>query len=413
MRLYRRDGVWHASFYDGRGRRVRRSTKCSDKRAAEALAKRWERAAQAADGAAADAPAYSLGQALEDLLRVGLTDVAAGTAWMYEQKAGHLNRLIGSVDLLDLSLDDVLGYINRRLDEGAARGSVSKELVTLRRGLGLAHERGLFLRVPSAIIPKFRARYVPRKRFLTIEEFQRLLAAFETNAATHRHQAPAQHRQLWIVVAVFTGGRYSEVAALDWSDVDWGRQLIHLRGTKTDGSDRGVPLHPVLGAVMANSRKDRGPVVGDWPNARRDLAAACVRAKLERVSPNDLRRTFASWMKQAGVDSYAVASLMGHSSARMVELVYGRLDQRALFHAMGALPGGAELRDTGVPRSRVFGALPAPAAQPPTGESPSRTGVSEVLGAGIEPATRGFSVRVFHAAPRQDDSRFRRKMRSA
>jgi site-specific recombinase XerC len=31
---------------------------------------------------------------------------------------------------------------------------------------------------------------------------------------------------------------------------------------------------------------------------------------MTHVSPNDLRRTFASWMKQAGVDSKAVAELL-------------------------------------------------------------------------------------------------------
>jgi integrase len=80
------------------------------------------------------------------------------------------------------------------------------------------------------------------------------------------------------------------------------------------------------------------PVVGHWHNVRRDLAQACDRARIERVSPNDLRRTFASWLKQAECDSLAVAKLLGHTSSRMVELVYGHLDQRALEQAVARLP---------------------------------------------------------------------------
>ena len=49
-----------------------------------------------------------------------------------------------------------------------------------------------------------------------------------------------------------------------------------------------------------------------------------MRLRIERVSPNDLRRTFASWLKQASVDSFVVAQLLGHSSSRMVEMVYYR-----------------------------------------------------------------------------------------
>ena len=48
-----------------------------------------------------------------------------------------------------------------------------------------------------------------------------------------------------------------------------------------------------------------------------------MRALQEVRTPNDLRRTFASWLKQSGQDSLVVARLMGHTSTRMVELVYG------------------------------------------------------------------------------------------
>ena len=68
------------------------------------------------------------------------------------------------------------------------------------------------------------------------------------------------------------------------------------------------------------------------------MLAALARGGLARVSPNDLRRTFASWLKQAQVDSFVVAQLLGHSSSRMVELVYGRLDAKTLEGAVNRLP---------------------------------------------------------------------------
>ena len=59
---------------------------------------------------------------------------------------------------------------------------------------------------------------------------------------------------------------------------------------------------------------------------RRDLLAkACARDKIPVVTPNDLRRTFASLLKQAGNDSMVVAKLLGDWTTRMVELVYGHL----------------------------------------------------------------------------------------
>jgi integrase len=75
------------------------------------------------------------------------------------------------------------------------------------------------------------------------------------------------------------------------------------------------------------------PGVGVYPRTtrartiKRELARACARAGVPRVTPNDLRRTFATWLKQSDVDSAVVAAMMGHSSTAMVDRVYGKLDE--------------------------------------------------------------------------------------
>jgi integrase len=74
------------------------------------------------------------------------------------------------------------------------------------------------------------------------------------------------------------------------------------------------------------------------------LDIACVRAGLSHVSPNDLRRTFASWLKQAGQDSMTVARLLGHTSSRMMELVYD-LNDLTYQTAVAALPALPALPD--------------------------------------------------------------------
>lgn len=78
-------------------------------------------------------------------------------------------------------------------------------------------------------------------------------------------------------------------------------------------------------------------MAGMWHNVRCDLIKACQKAKIDPVSPTDLRRTFASWLKQAGRDSMAVGKLLDHTSSRMVELAYGHLDQKSLRDCMSAL----------------------------------------------------------------------------
>jgi hypothetical protein len=92
--------------------------------------------------------------------------------------------------------------------------------------------------------------------------------------------------------------------------------------------------------------------VGAWPSVGRDFPRACALAGIEKVTPNDLRRTYASWLVNAGAPLKVVANLLGHSSTRMVDLVYGRVadeTQKAWVAklAMPSKPLGVEQEATG------------------------------------------------------------------
>jgi integrase len=142
------------------------------------------------------------------------------------------------------------------------------------------------------------------------------------------------------VLAVYTGGRDSEIDNLVWEEhIFLAEGWVLLPGTKTWKARRTIPLAKPLRAYLESLPGEHcGLVAEPWPNLRRDLALACERAGIARVSPNDLRRTFASWLKQAGVDSMIVAKLLGHTTSRMVELVYGHLNDASLTKAVKVLP---------------------------------------------------------------------------
>lgn len=273
----------------------------------------------------AEAGVYCVAHALEDLIRLGCSDNAAATVRCYTQRAGQVLRILGEHPLAALRLDDVQSFVNARLAEEAAPETVRKELCVLRRALDLAHKRGIPGPAPETAIPRFRARYVPRKTWLSQSQVAELLAGLP------------EDRALFVLVAVYTGARLSELVSLSWQDIDFTAEQIHIRGTKTQGSDRFIPLHPRLRDALT-PRRLRGPLLADWPNVRRDLAVACRRAGVPVVTPNDLRRTFASWLVQAGETSYVVAQLLGHSSSTMVERVYGRLAGHTLRTAIARLP---------------------------------------------------------------------------
>lgn len=58
---------------------------------------------------------------------------------------------------------------------------------------------------------------------------------------------------------------------------------------------------------------------------------------MPRCTPNDLRRTFAHWLRDQGVPIELIAPAMGHSDTRMVERVYGRIPTDVLAARMACV----------------------------------------------------------------------------
>lgn len=335
-RLYRRhaNGPYYYDILTPEGKRVQRSTRTTDRHVAK------ERARQAELEATPSARGrkQALSDAIDHMITLG-HDKAAGTVEMYQQKARRIEHTLGNPLIGDISHDMLSGYIAKRLNKEdrehgkASPHTVQKELITIRRALKVAHRRGILPALPT--FPEFSAKYKPRETWLTPEQFSLVRDELE----------PARRR--WASLAALAGANLSEVEGIDWADVDLERGRIRIRGTKRETRDRVVPLAPALRYELEQvpEAERRGKVAARWGNVRRDLRAAVQRANARHqeaavpfVSPNDLRRTFASWLVQNGVPLLTVATLMGHSSTRMVERVYGKLSRQNFEDAIAALP---------------------------------------------------------------------------
>ena len=105
---------------------------------------------------------------------------------------------------------------------------------------------------------------------------------------------------------------------------------VHVRGTKRTTRNRIVPVvlpmqQALLKFASEHGEGTSGYLFRRWTNAGRDIKAACKRAGVEPCTPNDLRRTFAVWLRSAGAPPDVIAPCMGHRDSNMVERVYGRL----------------------------------------------------------------------------------------
>lgn len=243
----------------------------------------------------------------------------------YKLKVLHLCRLFGGdADIGTLTRAAVSDYTATRTKEGASRHTIHKELVVLRQTLKEAQKRGLYAGSLD-VVPSWQADYQPKTRALSVEEFALLLA-----------NTPVQHRT-WIMLQAYTSSNLSETAKITWEHVDLARNSITIPGTKRSSRLRSVPIHPELKAWLKGCDKKK-PLVAQWKNVKHALPRYAVNAGIGPVTTNDLRRTFGSWLKQAGVDSLHVAHLMGHRSTAMVDRVYGQLSVASYSDAVNRLP---------------------------------------------------------------------------
>ena len=377
-RLFKRNGIWYGWFFTPDGEKVQRSTRSSDKTTARSVLREWER--RAAD------PAYSAAHqtSLEEALNAMLTDRrlkgrAESTIKSYRVKAGHLLRLMGaSTSLARIDARLVDSFIESRLDEGAVPNTISKELTVLRASLKVAKRRGAFDRDIAAVMPEgFSPEYKPVTRFLTTAEAEALFAEL----------APDRAARVAFILA--TGARLGESDRAQRGDIDVRTGYVRVRGTKTKASARIVPLVG-MSIRLAEHALEYAEGTGvmffrPWSNVRRDLADACERAKIEKVTPNDLRRTCATWLRQSEVEPHLIASVLGHTDSRMVERVYGRLPPESLKSAL---------------QSRVdpCSSYVAAGVETNASERPMRNANelfppgNMVPGDGVEPPTRGFSI---------------------
>lgn len=375
------------------------TTGCTDKRAAEAVAAELER--RAVDPAYAVASATTLerivGDYIADLRR---QKRAADTIEFNEKKLGTIVRLLVDEGVgpkgkrqtypLTRAIDHPVlnAYIDVRQQEGVLNTTILKELRAFGAAWKLARKNKLVTQSLDEIIPKLDDDHKDRKRALSPLELVGLACVLPRG------------RMAVVAFVVATGCDYSAIGramVLDAAD----RSSVHIHGSKRGTRDRVVPIpldiqRSLLDWALANADGGiGGRLFGAWPNIRNDLAKACVKLGIERVSPNDLRRTYGKWLRLSGIEPHMIGPAMGHADGRMAERVYAKLSAEELAEGMAL-----RLLGVATPAERLMRAAAAIKSEKEStdaavesDESSQKKEESSVRGDRIELPTRGFSIR--------------------
>ncbi len=126
----------------------------------------------------------------------------------------------------------------------------------------------------------------------------------------------------YLAIGAFAGLRSAEIERLDWSEIDLGQRLIHVKAEKAKTAQRRlVPISDNLAAWLAPHAITAGPVVA---SLREQREKTCEATKIPWPA-NGLRHSFASYRLAHSKDAAATAAELGHSSPSMLYKHYREL----------------------------------------------------------------------------------------
>ena len=255
--LWKRGKFWWYRFKFG-GRVFEETTRTASRRLAErALTKRRHELEQGLHGLRSRTAPVIFRVAAKDWLDWKTPALAARTVVMHQTNLAHINAVFGGMLITDIEPVDISNYQKARLAKDghgkvASPKTVNLEVATIRAVL---RRHKLWAAIGDDV------RMLPvrndKGRALTRAEEDVLLESC----------AKSRSRVLYpfVVLAMNTGMRYSEIRLLRWEQIDLVGRVVTVGASKTDaGTGRKVPLNErafmamVAWAQTFPSRK-RGP----------------------------------------------------------------------------------------------------------------------------------------------------------
>jgi integrase len=306
--FYKRGRFWTCSTDPITGRE--KSTKCTDLTAAKAW--KAERERRKHNPAYARSTTATFGEWVKKVIAHKAVKLKPISLRLYPQYYGHWARIVPAATVLsEIDSGTYDEFILLRRTDGVEDSTIGRELTAMSTLLRLAKRAGCYPGDLESLRPvDFDATGRQGERMLTPEEFLKLVPKLNPNELA------------FVCVAIALGCRRSEVFHVEAIDAD--ATTVFIAGTKTEESRRTVPILSVFRPLLTAVRHNIPVPKTCEKNIGRSLWDACDAAGIPRCCPNDLRRTHASWLKEADVDSDVVRRLMGHKNSELVNTVYGR-----------------------------------------------------------------------------------------
>ncbi|TPJ34250.1 site-specific integrase [Mesorhizobium sp. B2-6-5] len=359
--------AWIVDYVDGKG--TRRLKTFERKKDADAFASKAD--VEVREGVhVADGETVTVKEAgslwLKSCTNSGLE---RSTIDQYKQHlALHIEPMIGATKLSKITVPTVREFQDKLRQEGRSPAMIKRATVSLGSILSDAQDRGLVVRNAVHEMSKRRgkgASKAEKRKKARLRYGVDIPTMDEVRAIVG---VSGRYRP-FLITAIFTGMRASELRGLSWADVEFDKAQIHVRQRadkyhvigmpKSDAGQRTIPMTPMVINTLKEWRLacPKGELNLVFPNGEGNVewhqniikrglwptlikAGVTVEEKVEDGEPvvkakysglHSLRHWFASWCINSRADGglelspKAVQARMGHSSIQITFDTYGHL----------------------------------------------------------------------------------------
>jgi len=268
---------------------------------------------------------------------------ALSSYWRIKLSLKQFNSVFGDMMISRIEAVDLENYQMARRREGKADATIDQETGAAKTMIMKAFNNrkidGEPLRVFKAVKKLLKGNANARDRILSKDEFERLM----DNASPHLKPI--------IAMGYYTGMREGEITHLKWNRIDLRNRVINLLPEDTkDNEKRTIPISNELYKILMagttplrEAREDkhvflykRKPIMNFYNGLRRACKKAGIvygRFEAGGFTFHDLRHTFNTNMRKAGIQESVIMAITGHSTRSMFDR-YNTVDEDDIRNAV-------------------------------------------------------------------------------
>lgn len=345
MGLYKRGKVWWMSF-SYQGKQIRRSTETTDKKLAQRILDKVKGEIAEGKWFEKQPGEYRTFKEMMDkyMAEHSARNKAPKSHIRDRSLCAHLVGFFGDMTITEITPSLISEYKTKRREKGASPRTINYELTLMSHAFNLARKEWEWIKEnPVSKVSKEKVNN-QIERWLTLEEEKKLIK-----------NSPQWLKEI-IIFALNTGMRQSEILDLKWSQVDLARKTITILEQKNQKIDT-LPINDNVANILNKRKKLRkseskyvftnnnGKKIDDG-NLRRSFYSVIKKAGIGPFRFHDLRHTFATRLVQAGIDLYTLQKLGRWKNISMV--------MRYAHHYPESLRSGVKILDKLEKKSITF-----------------------------------------------------------